>query len=174
MESIARRLLSLPGGIHFRTLNLSMLLVSSVVRPFGSFLHTENLYLFPAGLASALVDLSKATKLKDVTFQVNSPSVSWIATVLRTITPKHRDFRQISISIPYNSFQLHRIWPATQETIRRQGLDLDRLLVQIWESHSIHPRMTCGVPAWDEEGVKGPIDWLLPEVARRGIMDLVE
>jgi hypothetical protein len=73
---------------------------------------TDNLLLFLDGSEPASIDLSKATKLKDVVFQPKSWSVEWITTALRTITPKHRDLRQISIhdpcSVPLPALASHR------------------------------------------------------------------
>ena len=105
IKSIARWLLSFQGGIHFRKLTLtwhkaediplttalveecshtleSLDITSSLVRPFGICVRTENLYPFPVESVSAPVDLSKAKRLKDVTFHLNSQSVNWITTGL--------------------------------------------------------------------------------------------
>ena len=127
---------------------------------------------------SSPVDLSNATKLNDAAFRVISENVSWTTMALQTITPEHRDFRHISIFVPYHS--LHCVYPraqverAVQETIYQQWLDLDGLLVQFWESRSIRPRVTCEMPAWEGQGVRDSIKRLLPEVTRRGIMDLLQ
>jgi hypothetical protein len=91
---------------------------------------------------------------------------------LRTITPEHRDFRQIEIHIPY-----YLILPGDSVNVRQaigaanfgQWLDLDRLLVKLWESHSIRPKI---VPM-EMTGTGDFVECLLPEVMRSGILDLV-
>jgi hypothetical protein len=50
-----------------------------------------------------------------------------------------------------------------------QLLDLDRLLVQFWESHSVRLKVVCVTL---EQG-RDHIDHLLPEVSGRGIVDFV-
>jgi hypothetical protein len=124
----------------------------------------------------ASIDLSNATKLKDVDIRLNSWSVEWIVMALRTITPKHRDLRQITIRIPY-CFALLDVGINVRQNIGaayfEQWLDLDRLLVQFWESHSIQPTVICGMRIGGE-GTGDCIGCLLPEAMRRGIFDLVK
>ena len=87
----------------------------------------------------APIDLSKATNLEDVTFELTSWSVEWIVMALQTITPEHRDFRQITIKVAY--YLTLKIGPNSKPDIGEvncgQWLDLDRLLVQLRESRSI-------------------------------------
>ena len=53
--------------------------------------------------------------------------------------------------------------------------DLDRLLVGFWESRSIRPKVMCPQPRTEDEGRVGDLaEYLLPELTRRGIMDIVE
>lgn len=54
-------------------------------------------------------------------------------------------------------------------------LDLDCLLVQFWESHPIQVKVVCPLPL-NSDGWS-VLDWvmfLLPELMKRGIIDLVE
>ena len=125
MKPIASRLLSLLGGIHFQKLTLRwchekyISLITALVKkcshtlksldinykPQGASIrirvYTDKLILFPVGSTSTPVDLSDATRLKDVSFWVRSRNVDWITAALRTITPEHRDLRQISIYVCY-------------------------------------------------------------------------
>jgi hypothetical protein len=121
---------------------------------------------------SASVDLSKATKLKDVLFQLNSWSVRWVITALQTISPKHRDLQQITIWLShYLTGTLGvgtNIRRAIGEVNFRQLLDLDRLLVQLWESYSIRPKAVVSTI----EAVC--VEYLLPEMTKRGIVDFAE
>jgi len=62
---------------------------------------TRNRPLFVGDHSPASIDLSMATKLKDAVFQLasRSPNVGWVTLALRTITPKHRNLRRISIRV---------------------------------------------------------------------------
>ena len=124
--STARRLLDLPGGLRFRKLVLLWHCVRDfrwimelVVRcsdtleslnimrhPPRKFvlvlLWSYDLPSFTGDLSHASIDLSKATKLKDVIFRPGSPTISWIIMTLQPIPSKHRDLRQISIHVPHD------------------------------------------------------------------------
>jgi hypothetical protein len=152
--------------------------VSSSVRPFGIRIRTGNLLLFLVKSGSASIDLSKARKLNDVAFLRGRSSAQWVVTALQTITPKHRNLQQITLYAPYAPYNptLNRADPtnvryAFGETIYRQWLELDHLLAQLWESHSIRLKVLyheC------PEVTSSCVDTLLPEVTRRGIVDLVK
>ena len=61
------------------------------------------------------------------------------------------------------------------EAIFRQWSDLDRLLVQIWESRSIRPKVILAANIWEGKEDAGTcVGYLLPEVTKRGIIDLVQ
>jgi len=51
-------------------------------------------------------------------------------------------------------------------------LDLDRLLVEFWESRSIRPRLGCLRLEEERERVEYCIRCLFPETMERGIVDL--
>ena len=59
------------------------------------------------------------------------------------------------------------------ETVRQERQDLDRLLVQFWTSHSIHPRITYEAGSVGSE-LGALLPSLLPELTRRGLVDFVE
>jgi hypothetical protein len=84
---------------------------------------------------------------------------------LQTITPKHQDLRQITIEMSYYL----TIGENPIQTIG-EWIGLDRLLVQLWESRSIRPR----VMFTEGRGMIGHIGFLLPETTRGGIIDVVE
>ena len=48
-------------------------------------------------------------------------------------------------------------------------MDLDRLLVQFWESRAIRPKIVCKVAEMCE-----CVGYLLPEATERGITELVD
>ena len=192
MKLVAHRLLSLPGGIHFRKLTLTwihkedLLMVMALVEGCShtleslriicsilgkSILHLRSRrysLLLPGQSGPAPLDLSKTTKLKDVVFQLRSWNVEWIATTLKTITPKHRDLRQITIRIPYY-LTLTDAKQTIGEAICGQWSDLDCLLVLLWESRSVRLKVVCAVV----RGIEVCIGLLLPEATKREIVDLV-
>ena len=151
-------------------------LPASVVRPFSIRVQTDNLLLFLAKPRSASIDLSKATKLKDVAFQPTSRSVKWITTTLKTAS-KHRDLREISIHLDSYVAIVGAGGDVVQvigEEIWEEWLDLDRLLVQFWESSSIRPKVVVMVQiagAWNARYSVG-YERLLPDITERRIIDL--
>lgn len=99
-------------------------------------------------LEPGTIDLSKTTRLKDVVFRCPSESLDsrWIIMMLETITSNHQDLRQISIHVPFTPDSTRDLRPIEQVEVANPGmlwLDLDRLLVQIWELHSIHSTVVC-------------------------------
>jgi len=147
-----------------------------VVRPFGIYVHAHNLLLYPGNFGPTSVDLSRATRLKDVTFRICSRGVEWVTTALRTIAHKHRDLRQISISAAYLSNLPDgdiSVREVEQQTTG-QWLELDRLLAQLWESHSIPPEIMYRGLSWDEKDARGLMRRLLPEATRGGTVNLVD
>jgi hypothetical protein len=130
------------------------------------------------------IDLSKAKKTKHITFSV-SENPRWIIPTLRTLTPAHKNFQQISLDVSLISF--HRLEvenmdamdsagfkDAIGEAVCRGYLELDLLLAQLWESHSIHPEVTFAVQQWvDLTRARSLVESLLPEVSKRGIVDLI-
>ena len=195
-ELTVRRFLCLPGGIHFRTLKLTWdhedtSLITALVEtcshtletldmtcdPFSWFirylhLDCQLIYLFPVG--SAAIDLSKARKLRDVIFRPGSLSVEWIATAFQTTTPNHRQLQKISIRLPSHLRNVNanviKRWSPTYG----QWLDLDHLLVQFWESRSTRPKVICTARVGRKWDLKRFTECLLPELARRGAVGLVD
>jgi hypothetical protein len=137
-----------------------------------------------------LIDLSKATKLKDVVFCCGMRP-RWVTTTLRTITPDHRNLQQISLETPFTLFHsghgpvdlvTFRHGPVDSATFRHrvgdavgtEWPDLDHLLAQLWESHSIRPKVFYTVPSWLDKEVAGRcVESLLSEISKKGIVDLV-
>ena len=73
---------------------------------------------------------------------------------------------------PYSSASRHKI----TELNRQQWHDLDRLLAQFWTSHSIRPKVAYEVEVEkrEDEDIRDHAPSLLPELTRRGFIDLVE
>ena len=101
----------------------------------------------------------------------------WIITTLQTITHDHRNLQRLSIIVPealYLSNLNHAdpadIMYAVGEIIYQEWLMLDKLLTQLWESHSILPEILYDVPSsMDGERASSLVGSLLPELTRRGI-----
>ena len=110
------------------------------------------------------LDLSKATKLKDVEFRCGKPNIQWITMALQSIESKN--LQQIIIHC-YPIFEI-----PIGGTVYRDWGDLDRMLVQFWTSHSIRPKIKYEAR---EEGndLKGLAPSLLPELAQRQVVDLL-
>lgn len=156
--------------------SLSLSLATRLVCPFGICIDTENSLLFLGGSGQNSVDLSRATKLKDVTFRIDSSGPEWVTTALRTITPNHRDLLQISISAAYYPtivmFNTDDVIQGAEGQTTRRWLELDQLLAQLWESHSIPLKILCRAPSWKEKSAHESMGLLLPEITRGGTVNL--
>ena len=193
---VARRLLDLPGGLHFRKLALSRdqkadlwwitELVMRCSRTLESLeiiharrrtfiricVRTDDSTLFQVDLERGSFDLSMATNLRDLVFRPESQSAEWITMALQTITPEHRDLQRISIHMPYYLTLLGvGVGKFLGEATCREWSDLDRLLVQFWESRSIRPRVGCVRLGQKQQSTEYCIGCLLPEITKRGIFD---
>ena len=124
------------------------------VRRFSTRVNISNSPLFLGLSQPAQVNLGKAKKLKDVSFEcLLLPG--WILVTLRTIS---RDQRARTDHADNTFFaRLRRseeVNHAAGESIHREWLELDCLLVKLCESQSIRVKV------------------LLPEVVARGMVDL--
>ena len=125
---------------------------------------------------SASIDLSKAVALKEVAFHPKLTIIEWVTRMLQTITPEHRDLRQITIFLPPSLTSIDigaNIRHSLGEVTSGWWSDLDHLLVQFWDSHLIRPRV-----GWHAgEGGRGAnteycISCLFPEITKRGIVEM--
>ena len=62
----------------------------------------------------------------------------------------------------------HDVRQAIEGQIFGEWSDLDHLLAKLWESHSIRPKVICSTPE-----MRDPVESLLPEITKRGIIDLI-
>ena len=98
---------------------------------------------------------------------------------IQTIPLKHRDPPQISIHVPYDTTLANlgaNLGQDIGERVFGQWPELDRFLVQFWESCSVRPKVVCTRLKEEKakEKVRGSIKCSLPEMTKRGIIDLVE
>ena len=205
-----RPLLHPPNGVHLRAIKLSWCkdvedlrcLVELVVACSGTL---ESLYVaykpegvvcfvyfwpshllgvWPAGEPTLnAIDLSTATKLKNVEFRCETFECGWLIMTLETIAPKHRDFQQVTIHIPsfVSYVSAESLTMAEEEWIENASpgvrwSDLDRVLIKLWESHMTRVKVIYPEP-WISHVGREMKDWavyLLPESTKRGITDLVQ
>ena len=111
-------------------------------------------------------DLSMATKLKDLVFRSNLPSVRWITRALRSV--KSNGLQRITLRS-----DLYTFTNPIQEATYQEWWDLDRLLVQFRTSRSICPKVVYEIKC-EEEEMRGYALNMLPELTRRGLVDLVK
>ena len=196
MDYVVRRLLDLPNGLRFRNILCKLShgedfeWVTALVEECSDTLEYANVgcfttrrelcpFSFHNGTGSIFqnfvrsrifffsavsLDFSKAIKLKEVMFRFNTRHTTWAVLALKTITSKHGDLQQISIFFPFNA----------RDTIDKytynQWMDLDRSLVQLWDSHGIRVNIVCNVGEENREGFWEWIGALFPETKKRGII----
>ena len=125
--------------------------------------------------------MSGAGGLKGVTF-VWEGDPRWVAMTLRTITCDNRNLQQLSLYAFWESQgtylgsdDLTSLVVDVGERSYQGWLELDGVLAQLWESHSIRPEVIYGVPRWIDEAQARPrVEKLLPRATTRGIVYMVE
>ena len=110
------------------------------------------------------IDLSKVLRLKDVQFDWTTLNVQWITLTLETA--KSKNLRQIRL---HSSVEFVK---SIGEEIRQEWRDLDRLLVQLWTSHSIRPKFTFSGRV-ESDNLKKVVPSLLPELTSKGAADVI-
>ena len=152
---------------------LLSLFISNVrpsVRTFGIRLHITALTSVMSGRAPVpgLIDLSKATKLKEVAFATGIDP-EWVMWALKSITPHHHDLRYISL----RATAVLRDMDDMQETSRPEWLELDSVFVRLWESLSARPNAWYRLPpSIGVDRAREIMGNLFPETTKRGILDL--
>jgi len=107
------------------------------------------------------LNLSKLTRLQDVVFLCQKPIVGWITTALNTIRSK----RLQQLSLEFGRYVAIR----DSERDPQEWLDLDYLLVRFLDSNPLRLRVT-----YKSEGMSDHMAVLLPELTKRGIVELVQ
>jgi len=193
IQPTTRRLLDLPNGLHFTKLIMAWfseqdvtLTTDLVSRCSGTVQSLEVTSYFSGTFPSVLykncnsqlrpdvsgmteLDLSEVTQLRDVSFRFTRPNVKWISKALHTA--RSGNLQRISLEPPR-----HRnlaVGAAAWERVHQEWVELDQLLVQFWASHSLRPRVTYEPGRFGEE-MRVYVAGLLPELTRRGIIDLVQ
>jgi len=177
MEYAAGQLLGLPGGLHFRefactwTLKRDIQWTRALMEKCSNTLECVDLeWTSPRNYEGEVsFDLSRLTKLRQVVFRFHRHYPTWITMALKTITPKHRDIR-VSLHIPI--YPGHVAY-SPEDEVGRQWVDLDHALIRLWESHGVRTRVVYS-SGDEKEEAREYIGELLPEVTRRGIVELVD
>ena len=122
----------------------------------------------------ALIDLSKATKLKELKLHFQDLAVAWIASTLKTITSKHMDLREVLITgqALFSSTDWSTNAAAVGDSTRTQWVDLERIIIQLWESHSVRTKVKYYSMRREESNEL--MRDLLPEATRKGVVELVD
>ena len=101
-------------------------------------------------------------------------SIAWVAGTLKTITPGHRNLREVSIQNRALSDPAYCNITGTVLTNELYGhwVDLDRALIKLWELHAVRAKISY-FPGIRRERVREFVEGLLPETTERGIVELV-
>ncbi|KAF9778129.1 hypothetical protein BJ322DRAFT_1214809 [Thelephora terrestris] len=176
VEHITRGLLALSNGIRFKKFVFTWRYEEdhqwgmALVERCSDTLESFGINLTRGHSSEAVIDLSKATKLRQVAF-VFETDANWITNTLNTILPEHRDLQKILIYfVPY--LEISPDDPIDSkglvgEEVYKQWMDLDGRLAQLWEAHAVRTKL---IAARKEFRIAMS---LLPEIAKRGILQLV-
>ena len=104
------------------------------------------------------LDLSRATKLKSVELRFERLSVRWIVATLQTAKTGCLRWVTIFTGVCFD---------MVEDLDRREWQDLDHLLVRLWTSHLIIPKLRYVVIKETESLVPT----LLPELVKTGLID---
>ena len=110
------------------------------------------------------LDLFNATRLRDVEFVGSIATVQWITIMIKTA--KSSNLRSISI-------RLHSVRPpSVGATVYSEWQDLDHLLVELWISRSIPPKVKYNQRMG---GINGEeyVASLLPKLTNMGATEAV-
>ena len=117
--------------------------------------------------------------LKDVSFWFDGHYVPWITEALKTITPNHRYLREIKIYVPFSPPSYDDgpvdVRQIVEEDTYLEWMDLDRTLVQLWESHAIRMKVVSREETekrW--RALRDFVGGLLPESTTRGMIEFVD
>jgi hypothetical protein len=147
--------------------NVYCLLPSKSYLYLSSFFSSERLTFAPAPDAIP-ADFSQAKRLKEVSFRfIRLDNVCAVMT-LKTLTSDHRYLHKVSIYITLGDYP--NVKQMSEET-RGQWMDLDRLLVQLWEVNAVQTLVMCHT-RWGIEEVYGHTERFLPGLTQRGMVKL--
>ena len=109
----------------------------------------------------------------------------WISETLKTVISNNHGLKEISITMP-TSIPSHPargpLEPESdryeyEEAVYLECKELVRILVQLWKSHSIHPRVlydSSGMQEWCRQEVRARVEDMFLELVKFGAVDLVD
>ena len=110
-----------------------------------------------------------------VAFRFHGDYIEWVTTALKTITFEHNNFQRVIICVPNsllgNSAPFN-IPESVREETYSQWIDLDRVLVRLWEPRRV--RTEALARAGKEEQLNECLGMLLPEMTKRGAIELLD
>lgn len=126
---------------------------------------------------SPRLNFSRATELESVTLACGS-NPQRVIQALRTITPDHWNLQWIGIDItawlPGSDLPPPFCLCELGKVAHRGWLELDRLLVQLWESHSIYVKVYHQIPRMMDSSVVGKhTKGLLREIRMRRAVKVI-
>lgn len=176
IPSVVCRLLDLPGGLHFTKIVVGCPVgdaesAMGLVSRCSGTLESLSLHYFLCYHPSVdplPLDLSKATKLKDLEFRWGSENIQWITTVLQTV--KSENLEKIRIIIG---------WCATfdkpvEGAVRQEWRKLDRFLVGLWSSRSVRSDIRFEEQEGGGDIMGDIVPVLLPESSKEGFVGMGE
>jgi len=184
IEAITRQLLELPNGIHFRMLKCKWYLgrddprwtVATMEACSGTLesidINSTKLWYTRVGS----VDFFKTTRLKEVVFRLGGTLDVQTTIALETLTSEHRDLQRVSIHIPIKAPSIDdpvNMRQVIRGAVDKQWMDLDRVLIQLWETNAIPTQVIYTTEEGKKEG-REYIGALLPEMTKRGILEVVD
>ena len=102
-----------------------------------------------------------------------SSNPKWVALILRTLTPHHTNLQQITIDASYIFYARLGQDFSGHGPKGLLGLELDHLLVQLWESHSVRLKVLYDTSlTTDREKAGTWVEQLLPELTAQEIVEL--
>ena len=107
-------------------------------------------------------------------FRFPEDCVVWVTKALKTITSSaHRNLEEVSIYVRLGAASVDDLVNARRagEATYRQWMELDALLVQIWEARAVGIRAIYS--AGRREEAREYLEGLLPEATRKGAAELV-
>lgn len=147
------------------SLNVTATILGTLVRYLS---HTGNLPSFADPLQSEYIDLDKATNLQEVMFTCTL-APRWISATLRTVKHNHKKLQRVTVRLkPSPALDSIDVKRAIGVSGCQEWLELDRILANLWESHSIILSIQYTVDAEEGDGrAKNQLRRLLPESTRR-------
>ena len=118
-------------------------------------------------IGGGLIDLSKAKKLREVSFIIEGPLIAWVLRTVKFITYQHQDLRRISIRFPREFCANISTTDFDRDLAGLRGLLVD--LARLLPSLAIYVEALCN----KSPGLCGYIGPRFPEVTSEGLVKVL-